>query len=109
MAVAFIQEFRIVDGDHSTRNYDLVTERLGADTDPPDGLIVHSAGFDDETGVFRIFDVWETQEHGERFMRERLMPILGDVLAEDPNATAPLREGYYALHDLIRGRTPVPG
>jgi hypothetical protein len=109
MAVAFIQEFQIVDGDHSTRNYDHVVERLGVEADPPDGLVVHTAGFDDEAGVFRIFDVWETQEQGERFMRDRLMPILGDVFADDPNATPPLREGYYALHDVVGGRTPVPG
>ena len=52
MAVAYIQEFPI--GDRSTVNYDFVAERVGEG--PFEGLISHSAGFDDEAGVFRIFD-----------------------------------------------------
>ena len=67
MAVAFIQEFAVdPGGDRSTTNYDEVARRINADPDPPDGIIVHTAGFDDEAGVFRIFDVWETREQGRR-------------------------------------------
>ena len=59
MAVAYIQEFPI--GDRSTTNYDFVADKIG--DGPFDGLIVHTAGFDGEAGVFRILDVWETREH----------------------------------------------
>lgn len=41
----------------------------------PQGLLLHSAGFDTDGGVFRIFDVWQTREDGERFMTDRLEPI----------------------------------
>jgi hypothetical protein len=97
MAVAFIQEFAIVNDDHSTTNYDAIAERLG--TDPPDGAIVHTAGFDDEAGVFRIFDVWESKEQAERFVNERVMPLVAELA---PDAAQPTRHGYYELHDLVK-------
>ena len=46
MAVVYVQEFPT--GDRSTENYDFVAEKDG----PFEGLIVHTAGFDDESGVF---------------------------------------------------------
>ena len=59
MSIAFIQEFTIVDGDTSTTNYDAVVEKLDLKGTAPRGLILHSAGFDHDAGVFRIFDVWK--------------------------------------------------
>ena len=45
MAVAFIQEFKIQGDDRSTTNYDTINERLNTRNDPPEGGIVHTAGF----------------------------------------------------------------
>lgn len=107
MAIAFMQEFTIVDGDTSTTNYDAVVAKLDLQGDAPQGLLLHSAGFDTDAGVFRIFDVWQTREDGERFMRERLEPIIGSMLAaatesgEDFNP--PSRESWYELHDSMTG------
>ena len=80
MAVAYVQEFAIVDGDTSTANYDTVVAELGLEN-APDGLVVHSAGFDHEKGVFRIFDVWESRQAGEQWMENRAQPgpRAGDV------------------------------
>jgi hypothetical protein len=100
MAVAFIQEWKIQD--RTTTNYDAINERLNAREDPPEGGIVHTAGFDEDAGVFRIFDVWETRDQGERFIRERLMPIIEEVTAGQPDARRPDREGWYELHDLMK-------
>ena len=100
MAVAFIQEIRFEPGDHSTKNYDAVVARLG-DGIRPDGLLIHTAGFDDEAGVFRIFDVWESQEQGQRFIEEQLMPIIEDLMAAEPGAAPPQREAFYELHHVI--------
>jgi hypothetical protein len=47
MAVAYVQEFEV--GDRSTENNDFVADKIG--DAPFDGLIVHTAGFDDEAGV----------------------------------------------------------
>lgn len=95
MAIAFIQEFAI--GDRSTTNYDFVKGQLG--DDPIDGLLIHTAGFDDDNDVFRVFDVWESREHAERFL-ERVMSIVGDELP--PDVAPPTREGFYELYDLVK-------
>jgi hypothetical protein len=101
MPVALIQEFTVEGDDRSTTNYDAIAERLNAGADPPDGLIVHSAGWDEGSGVFRIFDLWETREQGERFMRDRLRPIVEELMATREDATPPERESWYELYDLV--------
>ena len=102
MAVAFVQEFKITDADRSTTNYDAITAQLDLDGSKPAGLIVHTAGWDEEGGVFRIFDVWESREHGEAFMRDRLRPLLEQGPANPENAAMPDREGMYELHDVYQ-------
>ena len=106
MPLAFIQEFAIQDGDTSTTNYDAVAEEIG--NEAPDGLLIHTAGFDHDAGVFRILDVWETREHGDRFMSERLNPIVERMAAAaqaagDTSFAPPSREAWYDLHDTIGG------
>ena len=101
MAVAYIQEFDIVN--RSTANYDYVKERLG--NDPIDGLIIHTAGFDDNNHVFRIFDVWESRAQGERFLADRIQPMIDEGPQSFPNPAAftpPTREGFYELHDVLK-------
>ena len=97
MAVAFIQEFAIVDGDTSTTNYDSINAKIGSE--PVEGLISHSAGFDHEAGVFRIYDVWENGEAAKSFYENRLGPLLEEMMANDPTATPPQREVTYELHN----------
>jgi hypothetical protein len=101
MAVAFVQEFAITN--RSTANYDYINERLG--DAPIDGLIVHTAGFDDDNNVFRIFDVWETREQADRFLNEKIQPIIDEGPQSFPNPgnlTPPTRESFYELHDVQR-------
>jgi hypothetical protein len=103
MAVAYIQEFPIVGGDLSTTNYDAVARELDLSS-APEGLIVHTAGFDQTDGVFRIFDVWESREHGERFLRDHLNPILERFMANPPGDrefTPPTLDSWYELHDSM--------
>jgi len=102
LPVAFIQEFKI-SGDRSTANYDAVVAQLDIDSNRPAGLIVHTAGWDENGGVFRIFDVWETAEHAERFMRERLQPILDQGPTNPDDVAGPDREDIYDLHHVVRG------
>jgi len=103
MAVAYVQEFAIVDGDTSTANYDAVVAQLGLD-ETPDGLVVHSAGFDHDKGVFRIFDVWESRQAGEQWMETVLNPVLERTMSEvaDPSSlTPPTADYWYELHDSV--------
>lgn len=103
MPVAYIQEFEVEEGgSRSTENYDAVNARLQVQSNPPEGLIMHAAGFDEQDGVFRIFDVWETEEQAQKFMAERLTPIVQDVMASaGESARPPDREGFYELHHVV--------
>jgi hypothetical protein len=98
MPIAYVQEFP-ASGDTSTTNYDAVKEKLNVEGNRPDGMIIHTAGFTEE-GVFRIFDVWESEEQHARFMSERLMPIVQEVMSADAGATRP-HEATYKLHDVV--------
>src|SRR6516162_6114308 len=100
MAVVFIQEFPIEV--RSTKNYDYANELIG--DGPFEGLIAHSAGFDDDAGVFRIFDVWETREQAERFLAEHVQPVVeqGPNAFPSPGAfTPPTRDAFYELHHVV--------
>lgn len=101
MAVAFVQEWKGDVDDRSTTNYDAINRELNAEADKPAGLIVHSAGFTDD-GVFRIYDVWESQEHLDRFLDDRLMPVVGKMMAAGGDAPPP-RQYTYELHNVIGG------
>ena len=72
MAVAYVQDWPIVD--RSTDNYDLIADKIG--TGPFDGLILHSAGFDEADGVFRIFDIWESKEQAQQCIEANLQPLI---------------------------------
>jgi hypothetical protein len=100
MAIAMVQEFTVESDDRSTTNYDSVRERLNVEANPPAGLIIHTAGFTG-TGVFRIFDVWESEEDWERFrdgpLRSAVQPLM------DSGGAPPSAEYTYELHDVLKG------
>lgn len=101
MAVAYIQEFSIQN--RSTTNYDFAAEKIGEG--PFDGLIAHTAGFDDEAGVFRILDIWESREQAERFLAEHVEPMMSQGPQAFPNPdnfTPPTRDGFYDLHRVVK-------
>jgi hypothetical protein len=101
VAVAYVQEWPIAD--RSTDNYDFIAEKIG--TGPFDGLIIHSAGFDEEDGVFRIFDIWESKEQALQFIEANLQPLIdqGPQAFPNPEAfTQPTRDEFYELHNVIQ-------
>jgi quinol monooxygenase YgiN len=98
MAVAVVQEFPIEGDDRTTTNYDRVQEALGTRTDRPAGGLVHTAGFDEEAGVFRIFDVWESREAWETFLNDRLMPTVRPMMEQGGRAP---QTRVYELHESI--------
>jgi hypothetical protein len=76
-----------------------VNERLTKDQPAPEGLLIHFAGFDDEDGVFRIVNVWETRAQARRTLTSTWPPVhavLGDVVWPAP----PTRQGFYELHHV---------
>ena len=101
MAVAFMQEFAAT-GDTSTTNYDAIAAKI-SEGPWPEGNLIHTAGFGPD-GTFRIFDVWETKEQLDAFMNDTLGPLLGQVMAAQPDLAPPTKEETYELHDVATDR-----
>jgi quinol monooxygenase YgiN len=99
MPVAVIQEFPIDGDDRTTTNYDRVQEELGVRDNPPAGGLVHTAGFDEQGGVFRIFDVWESEEAWNAFFNDRVLPIVKPMMEQ--GARAP-ETRVYRLNDFMQ-------
>jgi hypothetical protein len=95
MPYAHITEFDFGD-DRNTVNYDALGARL-FDLGKPAGAIHHSAGFDDE-GVFRIYEVWESQDQRMRFVEQTLRSLIADGPADPSHPYRPDREYGYELH-----------
>jgi hypothetical protein len=55
-------------------SYEAAHAVMDTKTDPPEGMIVHSAGPID--GGWGVIDFWESRAAFDRFVAERLMPRL---------------------------------
>src|SRR3954453_22715941 len=76
---------------------------MGVHENPPDGLIVHTAiaGPDGP----EIIDVWESQQHYERFRDARLLPAIAKMTAASAaEVPQPRDPQFYDVVDLVRGR-----
>jgi hypothetical protein len=81
--------------------YDRVQAKMDVESNPPEGLIIHTAGFPE--GKMRVFDVWESQEAFERFESERLAPAVQAVAQEAGGGPPPEpRREIYELHASMR-------
>jgi hypothetical protein len=83
------------------KTYDAVNAKIGVEENPPEGLIMHSAGEVD--GMFQIVDVWESQEHAERFDKERLGPGITEVVGAGgpPSSAPPSRAITYEAYSVV--------
>ena len=95
MAYAYVTEFDSGD-DRSTMNFDALVSRVFAEG-KPDGVLHYSAGFD-ENGVFRTYEAWRSSEHRQRFVKERLEPLLVEGPVDTTRTDPPNREYGYELH-----------
>ena len=99
MTVAFVQEFKIEGNDRSTNNYDAVNERLTQE-EAPEGLLIHFPGFDEDAGVVRVVNLWETREQGQRDLDEKILPTVREVVPR--GGRSPDRETAYDLHHVAK-------
>jgi hypothetical protein len=72
--------------------YDDITEKMFGHSpmradETPEGLIMHSAGQSDQG--YYAYDVWESREAFESFMKERLGPAMAEVMAGPPPEGGP--------------------
>jgi hypothetical protein len=79
--------------------YDAVSAKVDTQGDPPDGLILHSAGEAD--GKWQIIEVWESEEHADRFADERLAPAITEIAGDNAPNRAEAEVASYELHSLI--------
>ena len=100
MSFAFITEFPIQGDDRTTPTYDAVNDRLTG-VDAPSGLILHYAGFDEDAGVFRIVNIWDTQAQGQSYLDDKVMPAVREVTG-DEMGPPPSRQGSYELHHMVK-------
>jgi hypothetical protein len=93
VAVVVIQEF-----ESSREEYDQVSEKLDAENNPPDGLILHTAA-DLGGGKMKVVDVWESQDDFQEFVGERLTPAIAEVVGPD---APPADIQAHELFDLVK-------
>jgi hypothetical protein len=80
--------------------YNQVAERIDAGG-APDGLIVHTAV--DNGGKPQFIDVWESNEHAERFGQERIGPAVAEVAPDMAGPPDPDQVQIYEVKHLTRG------
>ncbi|MEK6277358.1 MAG: hypothetical protein AABM29_05025 [Actinomycetota bacterium] len=61
-------------------DYDAICRALNFPAEWPDGLLAHSSAEAD--GRLRVVDAWESRQHFDRFVQERLQSALGEALGD---------------------------
>jgi hypothetical protein len=78
--------------------YEQILEGLGPE--PPEGLLVHLA-IERPEGGLRYIDVWESQAACDHFTKERLHPVVHELLAAvfgDDLPPEPPRDSLSVIH-----------
>jgi hypothetical protein len=84
--------------DGTAEQYDAIEREMGVEDDPPEGLILHSAG--PVAGGWNVVDFWETRDHFDRFQEGRLGPAiesLGDAALPGPPSI-----NEFPVHNIIK-------
>jgi hypothetical protein len=55
--------------------------RAGLGDEPPEGLVVHLA-LENPEGGLRYVDIWESEQHWNEFVEQRLHPVIHGLLHE---------------------------
>ena len=79
--------------------YNQVAERVDAGG-PVDGLIVHTAV--DTNGRPQFIDVWESNEHAERFGQERIGPAVAEVAPDMAGPPDPDQVEIHEIRHIVR-------
>jgi hypothetical protein len=66
--------------DNTLEDYDKVCEALNFPADWPDGALAH--GSHEADGHLVVNDVWESRQHFDRFVEQRLQAAMGEALGD---------------------------
>ncbi len=97
MSIGMLFEFNGMD----SAQYDRISEDLGLYDNPPKGLTFHAAGRA-ESGVWRVFDIWESRALFDQFLEQRLLPTFKRL----GMSGQPARQEFFPIHN---GYAPQPG
>lgn len=89
---------RIKFADGTQEQYDTVHQHMGIDADPPEGLIIHTAGPIEEG--WGVIDFWESRDHFERFREGRLGPAIGELGDRAPQGQPDIKE--FPVHHITK-------
>ena len=67
----------------------------------PDGLITHSAG-DSEQGWY-VYDIWESRDHFQRFLDQKLGPALAEMGGDGDEGERPTPQ-FFEIEVLVSTR-----
>ncbi len=85
--------------DGTQEQYDAVNAHLGVEQDPPEGLVFHAAG--PMEGGWNAIDFWESREHFDRFLGERLGPAIQELGDKAPPNPPSIKE--FPVYNTIKG------
>ena len=95
--MAVIMEFEV--SPMTPDQYDAVDGAIDPGSNPPEGMIAHSARFDGDT--LRVLDIWESEQAFQNFVESRLGPAMGEALGDD--APPPPEPKFTQLHNTHVG------
>lgn len=66
------------------QKYELLRKEVDWEHRHPVGVIFHAAAFDDSGNDICVADIWESKEHLDKFIHERLMPVMQEEKLPEP-------------------------
>lgn len=78
--------------------YEAVNDEMGVEESPPEGLVFHSAG--PIGNDWNVIDFWESREHFDRFLEERLGPAIQKLGDRAPQGPPSVKE--FPVHNFIK-------
>jgi hypothetical protein len=64
----------------------------------PDGLLIHTAGESDQG--WYVYDIWESKEHFQRFVEEKLAPATEKLGTGSSSLPEPQ---FYPIETMVKG------
>lgn len=59
--------------------YEALRKEVDWEHQHPDGVVLHTAAFDNSGANFRVVDIWESEEHLNKFVTSRLLPVMKKI------------------------------
>ena len=82
-------------GDGFTKDiYEKGRKEVNWEGNPPPGIILHAASFDDSGNNIRVADIWESEEQWNNFLNTRLKPYM------QKSNVPPLKTEMFQIHNI---------